>query len=238
MAGTEEQTELDVAPTPKKTTAAPARGGIPMAFGGVNRYVCISTFHKYLRKGDFEQASYWLHLMIDGNAPKLYLVGYLWQVSAEELAVHETDVADYLAGMRANVDKVSHYHLYYGLWLFCKATKWWDDETSCEIRRVALANAIELHDQPTRKVPHFAHDKHTTTGLSYLKAGTADRRWEGTWVGMTWRQNAAALVRRFGAIFERDNGRKMTMDDVTWEEGLEDAKQLALLEHVNKNIWG
>jgi len=217
--------------------AGPASNGIPLSFLGVNRWVAISTFHKYLRKGDFKEASYWLHVMLDGGAPKTYLCGYLWQVSAEELAVSETAVAAYLAGMRANVDKVSHYHLYYGLWLFCQAKKWWHDPISCDLRDVALANAVEIKQGTLRPVPHFAHDKHTTQGKRFLAEGTADRRWEGTWAGMTWRKNAAAIVAEQGGEFTRQQGRAMTMDDVTWDEGM-DAATLTHLEWVNDNVWG
>ena len=72
-------------------------------------------------------------------------------------------------------------------------------------------------------MPDFAHDKHTNQAKRFLIKGTADRWWDATRTGITWRKNAAAIVGDQSPEVTRQQKREMTMDDVTWDEGMDAA---------------
>jgi hypothetical protein len=211
--------------------ATMATGGIPNTFLKYSRWDVISAFHKELRRGDIEQATYWLQVMIDGGAPFPYIANYLWQVASEELALDEEtrDVVNYIAWCRNFSGHIFPYHLYYATALFCKAKKWWEDDLASELRQLWAKHAKAMKDQSFQDIPEYAHDKHTAKGKKLVAAGEADRRWEGSWAGMVFRREAWMIAQKTG----RD------IKDIAWDEvwgSPEGKKNLAFWEFMEANV--
>src|SRR5690606_5957362 len=100
----------------------------PTSMLGRSRWDVVSAFHKELRRGDFEQATYWMQVMLEAHTPVSYIITYLWRIASEELAPDQLEVVNYLAHLRANDTEIYPYHLYYAVLLFCRAKKWWEDD--------------------------------------------------------------------------------------------------------------
>lgn len=196
------------------------KSAIPPKFHHYSRWDVISAFHKELRRGDYENASYWLQVMISGGAPTGYLVTYLWQIASEELAPSEMDVVNYLAHLRANISNLFPYHLYYAVLKFCRAKKWWEDADGKLAREMWAKHALNIEAGKFRDIPHYAHDKHTARGRALLARGEADRRWEGTWTGMVFRSEAHDLLEqeRQEAEARGEQPNRTRIDEVTWNE--------------------
>lgn len=209
-------------------TTTESKGGLPQTFFHLDRWSVISSFHKELRRGDLDQALYWLQFMRDGGAPNAYLVRYLWEICAEELAVTELDVVNYIANCRAQLDRLNDYHFYQMVTLFVQAKKWWECEVSTKMRELRFQHVQTIREaKKYREVPHYAHDKHTTTGKKLVAEGKADRRWEGTWTGMFWRRRAFVLAQEKG----------VSIDTITWADVWDaDPAFYQLSEHVEAKV--
>lgn len=216
---------------------ATGKGGIPTAFLKYNRWDVISAFHKELRRGDIEKATYWLEVMTKGGAPDTYILSYLWHIGPEELSLHETELMTWLGAVRSNVDKVSAYFKYYAVIRFCQAKKWWQCEDSKRARELWAKNQKELYDAERgtatyRDFPAYVHDKHTSKGQHALKNGTADQRLEGSWAGMVWRAEAQAILdtERMDAEARDEKPVRKELIDVTWDEVWSQPKAKGQLE--------
>lgn len=210
--------------TPKESTAKAApkeetkvadkkKSALPGSVCGYSRYEAVSSFHKELRRGDVEKATYWLETLITGGAPSWYIANYLYWISAEELAIEEVHggFGTYLANLNTHGTKADPYQLYYATMRFCKAKKWWEDEESILMRKLWAENVRVLKQKEKDKmldVPLYAHDRHTSKGKTLMQKGEADLRYSGMWQGMIWRQKA----------FEQHGTIDVEWDEVTWEK--------------------
>lgn len=197
--------EKDVAEDKKK-------GSLPNWICGYSRFEVVSSFHKELRLGNEEKATYWLQVMITGGVGAWYPANYLWWISAEELAMEEVhgDFGQYLGLLNQLGTKADPYQLYYAVMRFCKAKKWWEDPESCRMRDLWGKNQRALKDgEKLFDIPLYAHDRHTSKGKALMKTGEADLRYSGMWNGMKWRQKA----------FEQHGTIDVEWDDVKWEDG-------------------
>lgn len=201
---------------------ATPKGAVPNSFHTYNRWDVISAFHKELRRGDVEQATYWLEVMLSGGGTdsngksrvRFYVMDYLFRACGEELAPsHPSAIAcfDYIAKCMSYPDGIRVYHLYYAVSKFCAAKKWWFDEEGKDLRKLWAKHAKALHENKFREIPDYAHDKHTSRGAMLLQSNPQkmDRRWEGTWAGMVWRSKAAELAENDGVD---------SLDGYTWDE--------------------
>lgn len=198
----------------KKVADDKKKGGLPGSVCGYSRYEAVSAFHKELRRGDMQKATYWLSVLMEGGCPSWYIANYLYWISAEELAMEEVhgDFGIYLANLNTHGTKADPYQLYYAVMRFCKAKKWWEDEHSIYMRRLWAENVRVLKQKEEDKmldIPRYAHDRHTSKGKSLVTKGEADLRYAGQWQGMIWREKA----------FEQHGTIDVEWDAVTWGEG-------------------
>ena len=202
------------------------KGGLPETVCGYSRYEVVSAFHKELRKGDVKKATYWLQVMLSGGVGAWYIANYLWWIHAEELAMEEVhgDFGTYLAALNQHGSKADPYQLYYAVIRFCKAKKWWECEESTKMRLLWAKYAKilkENNEEEKLEIPYYAHDRHTAKGKALMKAGKADLRYSGTWMGMIWRRKA---MEQFGRI-------DVPWEDVKWEDG-----ELEFWQYMEDNI--
>jgi len=210
----------------KDTQPAKARDGLPVKLCGYDRWEAVSSFHKELRRGDKEQATYWLQVLLDGGMGESYVANYLWWISGEELAISEVhgNFGIYLGMLNTHGKKADPYQLYYAVMEFCDARKWWEDDESILMRDLWAKNAKAIKEKDTEEmllIPDYALDGHTRKGKALMKDGKADLRYSGCWQGMIWRQKA---MEQFGTIL-------IPWEDVKWEPG-----ELEEWEYMEKNI--
>jgi len=190
-----------------------ANDGLPIKLCGYDRWEAVSSFHKELRRGSTQKATYWLQVLLEGGMPAWYVANYLWWIHGEELSMKEVhgDFGIYLAVLNTHGKKADPYQLYYAVIRFCKAEKWWEDEASVEMRLFWAKNAEALKKdrKHLHDVPEYAYDSHTRVGKQRMKDGTADLRYSGTWMGMMWRAKAYAQFKTIDVEW----------DTVAWEEG-------------------
>ena len=154
---------------------------------GYNKFEVISSFHKELRRGDFEQASYWIEVLIQGKASGAYLSGYIASIIGEELCLCDTTIALKIKSY-LNYKKMCTYSLIAAVHLFCESKKWWFCEQCATRRLIQRRNVKEIMSDKKREIPNYAHDIHTRLGKMLWEKGSADKRWSGTWEGMFWRR--------------------------------------------------
>lgn len=165
-----------------------------------NKSEVVSAFIKSMRFGDFEEASYWLIVLIENDISETYISKRLAIFAAEDCFDSQLMILANSVYVMYNEELGDSNMIWQVLYRCCKATKFWELPEGIEYENT-INKVIKRYDiNGIEKIPKWAIDSHTKMYYDLIKENRkqeTDERFSGNDIG---RLHMIKMFQKYGKL--------------------------------------